>query len=169
MDAIVLFSHGSLLCGAGEALKAHAARLAQRGLASLVLVGYLNYSDPPFAEAVESAVARGADRILVAPYFLVPGKFVREDLPRALEAARTAHPTVTFIVAEAIGYDALLADALLQSAQAAFGPEQWRDDLQRAAQFCRPDARCPLYNTPRCPKSTPLTPKSQGILRESGE
>lgn len=153
MDAIVLFSHGSLLCGAGEALKEHAVRLQQRGLAPLVAVGYLNYSDPSFADAVAQVVAQGADRILIAPYFLVPGKFVREDLPQAVAAARSAYPSVTFVVAEAIGFDTLLAEALLQSAQTALGPERWRDDILRATVSCRPDVHCPLYDTPHCPKA----------------
>ncbi len=159
MDAVILFSHGSLLCGAGEALRAHAARLRERGLAPLVGVGYLNYSAPPFAEAVETVIREGATRILVTPYFLVPGKFVRVDLPRAVEAARAAHPGVEFVVAEAIGYDERLADALIDSALSACGPSVWRDDLKRASAHCLPNPECPLYGTLACPKQ-PTPPLS---------
>src|SRR5689334_10692043 len=119
MDAVILFSHGSLLCGAGESLKAHAARLQARGVAPLVEVGYLNYSEPLFAEAVTKCVTAGAKRILVAPYFLAPGYFVKVDLPKVVETARAAYPDVRFVVADAIGYDARLAEALIASAQAA--------------------------------------------------
>ncbi len=153
VNAIVLFSHGSLLCGSGEALEAHAARLRSRGLAPIVEVGYLNYSEPPFAEAVAKAILQGARRIVVAPYFLVPGKFVRVDLPRAINSVRSMHPEIEFEVADAIGYDERLADALILSAQTAVGPEHWRDDLQRAALSCRANPDCPLYNTPNCPQS----------------
>lgn len=152
MDAVILFSHGSLLCGAGEALKEQATRLKMQGVAPVVEVGYLNYSDPPFYEAVGRCVAQGANRVLVTPYFLVPGKFVKVDLPKAVEQARAAHPNIEFVIAEALGYDALLADALIESANAAQGPERWRDDLQRATTFCRPHPNCPLYDTPICPK-----------------
>jgi len=151
MDAVVLFSHGSLLCGAGLALEAHAARLRARGVAPIVEVGYLNYSEPPFTEAVERCVRQGADRIIVAPYFLVPGKFVRTDLPQAVAAVQAAYPEVAFAVAEAIGFDALLADALIASALDAAAPERWHDDLRRSTDHCRNRPECPLYDTPECP------------------
>ena len=152
MDATVLFSHGSLLCGAGEALRAHAERLRAQGLMPLVVIGYLNYSEPTFIEAVAECVAAGADHIFVTPYFLIPGYFVKVDLPKATAAAQARFPEVEFVVAEAIGFDERLADALIESASAAVGPEGWRADLRRASQFCRPSPQCPLFGTPSCPK-----------------
>jgi sirohydrochlorin cobaltochelatase len=119
MDAVILFAHGSLLGGAGEALQAHAERLRARGVAPCVEVGYLNYSEPPFADAVAKCVAAGADRILVTPYFLVPGKFVKVDLPQAVAAVRADYPQVQFVIAEAIGFDEALADVLIASARKA--------------------------------------------------
>jgi sirohydrochlorin ferrochelatase len=151
MNAVILFSHGSLLCGAGEALQAHAERLRSQGIAPIVRVGYLNYSEPLFVEAVAECVAQGVKRILVAPYFLISGYFVKVDLPKALAEAQERFPDVEFTVAEAIGYDERLADALIASAQAARTAEHWREDLQRAAGFCRANVECPLYNTPDCP------------------
>jgi sirohydrochlorin ferrochelatase len=152
MDATVLFSHGSLLCGAGEALRAHAERLRAQGLTPIVAVGYLNYSEPPFLGTVTECVAAGATRIFVTPYFLVPGYFVKVDLPKAVAEAQARFPEVEFVVADAIGFDERLADALIESANAAVGPEGWREDLKRASQFCRPNPQCPLFGTPNCPK-----------------
>jgi len=152
MDAVILFSHGSVLCGSGEALNQHAARLRAQGVAPVVEVGYLNYSEPPFAQAVAACAARGATRILVAPYFLVPGKFVKVDLPEAVQAARAQFPQIEFVIAEAIGFDDALADALIASARDARGPEHWRDDLLRAARSCRANPQCPLFGTPNCPR-----------------
>ena len=148
---IILFSHGSLLCGSGQALNAHAARLRERRLTPIVEIGYLNYCDPPFAETVERCVGNGATRIVVTPYFLVPGYFVKVALPRCVEAARLAFPDIAFVVAEPIGFDDRLADALIASALCGEGSEHWRDDLEVAAQYCRPDSRCPLFGTPQCP------------------
>lgn len=138
----------------------HADRLRARGLAPIVEIGYLNYCEPLFAETVERCVAAGATRIVVTPYFLVPGYFVKVDLPRCVETARQAFPQVTFVVAEPIGFDERLADALLASADCAQGPEAWRGDLQTAAQFCRPSPQCPLYGTLNCPKQ-PYPPSGE--------
>lgn len=153
MNAVILFSHGSLLCGAGEALKEQARRLEAQEVASTVRIGYLNYSEPLFATTVAEVVAAGATRIIVAPYFLVPGKFVRVDLPKAVEAALQSHPGVEFVVAEAIGFDERLADALRENYLDAFGHVHWRDDLRQATTHCRPNPECPLYGTTICPKA----------------
>ncbi|MCS6776651.1 MAG: CbiX/SirB N-terminal domain-containing protein [Chloroherpetonaceae bacterium] len=151
MNAIILFSHGSLLCGAEQALQAHAEHLRRQGLAPLVRIGFLNYTEPLFPQTVAECVAQGATHILVVPYFLVPGYFVRVDLPRLLDEARARFPSVTFTVTDAIGYDERLADALIASAQAARPLEHERDVWKQAAAFCRRNPECPLFATPRCP------------------
>lgn len=159
MNALILFSHGSLLCGAGEALDAHADRLRRTGVWDRVAVGYMNYSEPTFAQSVADCAAAGATRVLVLPFFLVPGYFVTKSLPEQVEAARAAHPELEFTIADAIGFDAGLADALIASALDPLGPDQWRDDLAAAARGCRARPDCPLYATPNCPRvPAPDTP-----------
>ena len=153
MNALILFSHGSLLCGAGEALDAHAARLRETGAWDWVGVGYMNYSEPTFAQAVAECAARGATQVVVVPFFLVPGFFVTQSLPEHLARARAAHPDLDFVVAAAIGFEASLADALIASAQSPLGPDEWRDDLAAAARGCRARPDCPLYGTPNCPRA----------------
>ena len=150
--ALILFSHGSLLCGSGEALEAHAARLRAREEFDIVSIGYLNYSEPRFSEAVASAAAEGASEVVVVPYFLVPGFFITKSLPEAVDLARARFPGLSFSVAPPLGDDNSLVDALLDAAQNARGREHWRDPLKRAALACRPDPVCPLYGTPSCPK-----------------
>lgn len=152
MDGLILFSHGSLLCGAGETLKEHASALKSRGDYCAVEVGFMNYSAPTFEEAIEKCFDAGADRIVVVPYFLIPGKFVKYDLQKRVEAAAQQHSPVPFVIAPPLGQDSLLADALLDLASTARGHERWRDDYERAAQFCEADPDCPLYGTPQCPR-----------------
>jgi sirohydrochlorin ferrochelatase len=159
MDAVILFSHGSLLCGAGEALEAHARRLRESGDFAVVEPGYMNYSDPSFLEAVARCSAAGATRIIVAPYFLVPGYFVGHVMPDHLKAARAAFPDLTFVTGEAIGAHAALADAVIECATDTLGPGEWRADLAAAARSCRAHPDCPLHGTPSCPRAPePGTP-----------
>ncbi|PLS79376.1 MAG: hypothetical protein CYG59_13575 [Chloroflexi bacterium] len=150
-DAIILFSHGSVLCGAGQNLTELAARMQARGDAAMVEVGYLNYSEPRFGETVRSCVARGATEIIVVPYFLVAGKFVKEDLPQCIANAERAYPNVKMRVAEAVRFHPALADALLACAERAQAPAAWRDTKAQAAAFCRASKRCPLYGSNDCP------------------
>ena len=153
MDAIILFSHGSVLCGSGEALLEHAKRIRAHSKIRIVEVGYLNYSSPPFLEAVRSCVEQRASRILILPYFLVPGKFVTQDLPKAIEGARSLYLAVQFVVAEAIGYDDALADAILDSAVRALPEEHWRDDLRLASAQCSTEAPLSTLRYHRLPQS----------------
>ena len=55
------------------------------------------------------------------------------------------------LVAEAIGFEERLADALIRSAEEASPPEEWGGTVEAARRFCRPSATCPLYQTPLCP------------------
>ena len=162
LDGLILFSHGSVLCGAGEALESHAARLRESGDWAAVEIGYLNYSRPTFAEAVGRIAASGIRRVTIVPYFLVPGYFVTSSLPREVVKARTESPGLEFSIAEPIGYDDSLADAMLELAENARGPESWRKDLARAAEQCETNPRCPLFGTPRCPMALAL--QSEGMV-----
>ncbi len=150
-DAIILFAHGSLLCGSGQALEAHAERLRSLGLAREVRIGYLNYTAPAFADVLSELAGAGARSVIVAPYFLVAGYFVKVELARCLEAARAAHPDLQLRVADPIGYDSRLAEALISSACSALPAPEWDRLLAEATSFCRAEAGCPLRDRPECP------------------
>ncbi len=150
-QAIILFSHGSVLCGAGETLAHLADRMRARGDVSIVEVGYLNYSEPSFAVAFDRCIEAGATEVHVLPYFLVPGKFVRVDLPRAVAAVRARYPDIDVRMGEAIGPHPALADALLACAERATPLAEWRRTLPDPAGSCRANPRCPLFGTSDCP------------------
>jgi sirohydrochlorin cobaltochelatase len=152
MDAIILFSHGSVLCGAARPLAEHAARLRDAGCAPIVEIGFLNYTAPSFAQAVDRCVAAGASRIGVVPFFLVPGRFVSADLPRCVEDARREHPRLAFEIAEPLGYSAALAEAVHDLAAGARPIAEARDLLPRDPVSCEGDPACPLYDTVDCPR-----------------
>jgi len=160
--AMILFSHGSVLCGAGVALEEHAGRLRQRGEFSQVEIGYMNYSTPAFADAVTRCHGAGHRKILIVPFFLVPGYFVTNSLPQHLDRARESFPDIEFTVAAAIGFDDALADALIDAAFDPLPASAWRDDLAAASKSCRSNPECPIYGTPNCPRSpepgTPVRP-----------
>jgi sirohydrochlorin ferrochelatase len=68
----------------------------------------MELSAPSVADAVLACVERGAGRIVVAPYFLAPGKHWRVDLPEltAAAAARASAQVgrpVPWLVSQPIG------------------------------------------------------------------
>ncbi len=150
-NAIILFSHGSVLCGAGQNLFELAERMRERGDAPIVEVGFLNYSQPRFADTFRHCVEQGATSITVVPYFLVAGKFVKEDLPKCIDVAKAEFPHVDVRVSDALRFHPLLADALMACAERAETPSFWRDTKAQVAAYCRANPRCPLYGTEDCP------------------
>lgn len=124
------------------------------GDADVVEVGYLNYSEPLFEQAFETCVRRGATEIVVAPYFLVAGKFVKVDLPPQIEKMKARFPQVRVLVAQAMRFHPTLAQAISNCANRALPPAQWRDILDTAPQFCRANPQCPLFDTARCPATS---------------
>jgi sirohydrochlorin cobaltochelatase len=150
LDAILIFSHGSVLCGAEQNLLALAQRMRERGDAAIVEVGFLNYTEPSFETAVQRCAGLGATRILIAPYFLIAGKFVVQDLPRHIETAKEAHPGIEFVTADAIGFHDAMADAILASALTARDPGAWLDAIVSNEEWCRENHKCPMYGSTRC-------------------
>jgi len=114
--AVVLVGHGSLRPGAGAAMIRLAERAQAAGVAPIVCAGFLNYSRPTFGEALARCVEGGASEVIIQPYFLVPGKFVRDDLARLAEAGRLAHPELSIQVAQPFGDHPALAQLLLKRA-----------------------------------------------------
>jgi sirohydrochlorin cobaltochelatase len=119
MRAVLLIGHGSLRPGSGAAMIRLAARAREAGVAPIVEAGFLNYSRPRFAQALARCVAQGAAEVIIQPYFLIPGKFVQVDLPRALNAFQAMYPTVILRQAAPFGDHPALAELALKRAAAA--------------------------------------------------
>ncbi|BDE07189.1 hypothetical protein WPS_24650 [Vulcanimicrobium alpinum] len=117
---IVLAGHGSRSAEANAALEALAAQVAAR-LGSPVVPGFLEMTEPTIPAAIDGAVAAGARRVVVLPYFLHPGMHVRRDLVEIVEAARARHPGVTFELSEFLGGRPEIADVLTSLARSALG------------------------------------------------
>lgn len=152
MRAVILLSHGSVLCGAEQNLLEIAERL-RRATGDTIEAAFLNYTAPHFIDAVDRCVDAGAAGITVLPYFLIAGKFVTHDLPRLIADAVAKYPQLEFQVAEPIRYHQSLADAVLDCARHAKPPAEWRHADEQTTRFCRNDQRCPLHGTPDCPQS----------------
>jgi len=149
--ALVLFGHGSLLCGSDEPMRKHAGHLKEKGEWVDVQVGFLNYSEPPIEEAVERCIAGGAGHIVIAPYFLVAGKFVTVDLPARIATVKAAYPAVRFTVAQALEDVDGLLDVVASLAESPQPLDVWQvAAIAAVKQHCKLRRDCPLYGTPAC-------------------
>ena len=119
MTGLVIFAHGSSVAAANEAVMRVTARMALEGGYDLVETAYLEMGQPDLREAVARLAARGADRIVVIPYFLTLGIHLRRDLPRIVEELAGVYQGVRIDVTEPLDGHPSLVGILLERAQAA--------------------------------------------------
>ena len=118
MNATILVGHGSLRQASGASMIRLAALLRKQGVAEVATAGFLNFSKPTVADAVERCVRKGATHIVIQPYFLISGFYVKRILPKLIAEAKAAHPHLTFSIADAFEYHPALVQMVLDRAAA---------------------------------------------------
>lgn len=116
---IVLFAHGSRDARWAAPLQALAARLRERAPAVEVRLAYLEQMAPDLPQAGAELAAAGCAEVAVLPLFLGTGSHLRQDLPRLVDALRSAHPGVRWCLQPAVGELPAVIDALASAALAA--------------------------------------------------
>jgi sirohydrochlorin ferrochelatase len=101
--AIILVDHGSKRADSNELLLAVAEAYRLHSGRDVVEPAHMELAEPSIATAFARCASRGAKRIVVAPYFLAPGKHWHEDIPRLAAEAAASHPGVEWTVAAPLG------------------------------------------------------------------
>ena len=122
--ALVIVDHGSRNEASNAALddvaREVAAMSGDRYVA--VLAAHMDLATPTVADAFDAAVAAGAAFVVVALYFLAPGRHSETDIPRLAAEAAARHPGVDFAVTASLGPDPTLAALTLERAAEALRP-----------------------------------------------
>ena len=107
---VVVLAHGSRGNLGSQAVVETLDRIA-KGLKVLlspdveIVGGAMQFNHPDLKEAARSLIARGARVIVVAPYFLFPGRHVIEDIPELIKELNSSYPDVTFALTDNLGLD----------------------------------------------------------------
>lgn len=112
-DAIVLVDHGSRRPEANVHIDELATLLIEQRPGWLVRSAHLELSEPCVPEVIDACAREGAGRIFLHPFFLLPGRHTRDDLPRLAQEARERHPGVSVHVTETLGLDPKLVQIVL--------------------------------------------------------
>jgi sirohydrochlorin ferrochelatase len=116
---IAIFAHGSAIESANEAVRAVAIRFTEQSGIELVEPGFLELGQPDLAGAVRRLIERGAERVVVVPYFLTLGKHLQRDLPRIVQEISSANRSVPIVVTAPLDGHPGLLDALVDRAREA--------------------------------------------------
>jgi precorrin-8X/cobalt-precorrin-8 methylmutase len=105
---IIILCHGSR-GQQGVAEVSQALRGVAEGIKPLLPQGVevigaaLQFNHPTLEEAVASLAVKGAERIVIMPYFLFAGRHITEDIPRLVEELKGSYKDKEFIVAKPLG------------------------------------------------------------------
>ncbi|HAT30821.1 MAG TPA: cobalamin biosynthesis protein CbiX [Janthinobacterium sp.] len=121
--ALILFAHGARAASWAapfERLRA----LAQARMPDVVVaLAFLELMTPALPELGAELAAAGVSEITVVPLFLGQGGHVLRDLPLLVERLRLAHPGLAIAVAEAVGENAAVLDAIADYCVGAVRPD----------------------------------------------
>ncbi len=101
--AVIVLGHGSRQEDAAGPLAALATDLRSRARYSAVEHAFLQYAPPSLTDAVVRCVEQGAARIVIVPFFVLPGNHVVRDIPEQVRALAARFPSVVFSVTGHVG------------------------------------------------------------------
>jgi sirohydrochlorin ferrochelatase len=113
-NAIVIVDHGSRRAESNQMLEEIARLFGKRFAEKYEIVepAHMELAEPSIATAYAACVKRGAERVVVCPFFLGPGKHWTEDIPRLTSQAAEKFPSTKYHVAPTLGIDDLILDLL---------------------------------------------------------
>jgi sirohydrochlorin ferrochelatase len=113
-NGIIIVDHGSRRDESNKMLEEVAALFANRfnELYDIVEPAHMELSEPSIATAYARCVERGANRIVVCPFFLGPGKHWTQDIPALTAQAASQFPQTQYHVTQPLGIDELILELL---------------------------------------------------------
>jgi sirohydrochlorin ferrochelatase len=141
-SGIIIVDHGSRRTESNEMLERVAQLFGERFAEqySIVEPAHMELAEPSIASAYARCVERGAERIVVAPFFLGPGKHWTQDIPNLTAAAALQFPRTRYHVAPTLGIDDLILELLEKRVHACVASDYVCDQ-------CRGTNRCNEANT----------------------
>jgi len=118
MTGFIVFAHGSRVESANQAVRDVAAQMAASGR-HVVEAAFLELGTPDLTVATGLLIARGAQRIVVIPYFLTLGTHMQRDLPRLARDASHGHGDIEMQITSPLDGHPALVQALLDRASEA--------------------------------------------------
>ena len=109
---LIVVDHGSRRAESNLMLEQMVVQVAEVVPYEIVEAAHMELAEPSIATAFDACVSRGAQTVVVSPYFLLPGKHWREDIPALVEAAASRHPGVTYLVVAPFGLHPLMAQVV---------------------------------------------------------
>lgn len=113
-QAVILMGHGSRVPGADSGMEQVVRSIRERLQGVMVETCSMSMLGPRFGEVFESCISRGAEKVIVIPYFLHFGAHMQEDIPAILLEKAKQFPGVNLIMGKHLGFDEKLTDLVIK-------------------------------------------------------
>jgi sirohydrochlorin ferrochelatase len=121
MTGLILFAHGSSVEPANEAVRKVAGKVAAGSAFARVTPAFLEVGRPDLRGAVRELAEAGMQRVVIVPYFLVPGVHLTRDLPGIVAELRSIYQSVSIEVTDSLDQHPALVEAVLDRARKSHG------------------------------------------------
>lgn len=101
----------------------------------------MELAEPSIATAFGRCVKRGAERVVVCPYFLAPGKHWHQDIPNLAREAAMPYPETPYVVTAPIGLDPMINDVIASRLDYCLGKI---DGQHEECEWCKGSGRCSM-------------------------
>ncbi len=112
MKAILILAHGSREKNTLNTLEKITQMTKNQLPNVLIETAYMEFSDINLEKGLDILVGKGANEIIVVPYFLFEGIHIREDVPGEIKEYLKDHPDISVKMGKTLGVDLRLADVL---------------------------------------------------------
>lgn len=112
---LLIVAHGSRRAASNDEVRALAARLRaiQHPDIGDIEVAFLELAEPSIADGLEACVRKGAQEIVLFPYFLAAGTHVANDIPEEIAAFCAKHLDIKVSLTAHLGAAPTLPQAIL--------------------------------------------------------
>ncbi|KNA15620.1 hypothetical protein SOVF_096610 [Spinacia oleracea] len=111
-DGVIIVDHGSRRKESNLLLNEFVLMFKSKTGYPIVEPAHMELADPSIKDAFNSCVQQGANRVIISPFFLFPGRHWHQDIPSLADAAALEHPGINYLVTAPLGLHEFLVDVV---------------------------------------------------------
>lgn len=116
--ALIIVDHGSTIDEANKLLITLSKNIKKHTDCNFTIVEYchMELAEPTISDAFRKCINQGAKEVVVHPYFLVPGRHSKTDIPNMVKDVAKSYPDIKYRVTEPLGLHEKIVDVILERA-----------------------------------------------------
>lgn len=109
---LIIVDHGSSREESNKLFEKMVLDFAENLKSNFVIAAHMECGSPSIHEAFERLAKQGIKKVMIHPFFLLPGKHLQEDIPKLCQEAAKNFPDVMWKITEPTGRSDLILQAM---------------------------------------------------------